>query len=173
MEIAIISLIILSLFLTGTMVVVDGGLLAIDTTSSSWLLAEERMGEARRTEIEIVGISVAGGFVDITVSNDGGVSLAKFSKWDLVVRYLGTDDKIYIKHLTYTSGVPGNDEWTMTGIFLDAGASDPEVYEPGILNPQEEAVFRMKLQPNVKIGSTNRVDVITPNGVAAEATFTG
>ena len=97
----------------------------------------------------------------------------QFDRWDVTVQYRGTDDGYYIKRLAYTAGAPGDDQWTVTGIFLNAATADPEVFEPSILNPEEEAVLQLKLNPGVKAGSTNLVTIVAPNGVSIPIIFNG
>ena len=101
------------------------------------------------------------------------MALNDFPRWDVVIQYTGSDSSYYIKRLPYTGGALGNNQWTVTGIFLDAQASDPEIFEPGILNPDEDVVLQIKLNPGVKSGSTNLASVVTPNGIVAQIIFNG
>ena len=101
------------------------------------------------------------------------VALNDFPRWDVVIQYTGSDNNYYIKRLPYTAGALGNNQWTVTGIFLDAQTSDPEIFDPGILNPDEEVVLQIKLNPAVKALSTNLVSVVTPNGIVSQINFTG
>jgi len=176
MESAIMSLISMAIILVGTLVMAQGTLDSVDATSASWQQAEKRMGEVRRTDVDSVSVVLQPGntVLDITLGNQGEVALNDFPRWDVVVQYRGADDNYYIKRLPHTSAdPPGDNQWTVTGIFLDAQASNPEIFEPGILNPEEEAVLQIKLNPVVKSGSTNRVNVTTPNGVVTAMTFNG
>ncbi len=175
MESAIVSLISMAIILLATLTMAETTLTSVDTTSDSWQKAEDRTGEIRRTALTLVVVSVQGGgtLVDTTLKNDGEIALNDFKGWDVIVQYRGTDDSLYIKRLPYTAGALGDNQWTETGIFLDAQSSDPEIFEPGILNPEEEAVLQMKLNPAVKSGSTNRVEIVTPNGIVVSVIFNG
>ena len=132
----------------------------------------ERSGGPPLTLV-VVSVQPGGTLVDITLGNQGDVALNDFGHWDVVIQYTGSDNSYHIKRLPYTGGALGNNQWTVTGIFLDAQTSDPEIFEPGILNPDEEAVLQIKLSPAVKAGSTNQVSVVTPNGIVAQIIFTG
>ena len=175
MESAIMSLISMALILVGTLTMAQSTLSSVDTTSESWLQAEERMGEPRRTDLTLVTVSPppVGALVDITLENQVEVALNKFQRWDVIIQYTGADNNYYIKRLRYTGGAMGDNQWTETGIFLDAPTSDPEIFEPGILNPEEDVVLQIKLNPAVKVGSTNLVGVVTPNGVVTSINFNG
>ena len=174
METAIISLFSMVIILMSTLTMTQGTLSSVNTTADSLLRAEERVGEIRRTDLALVSVSVQGSgtLVDITLGNQGEVALHDFRWWDVIVKYRGSDDNYYIKWLPYTSGAPGDNQWTKTGIYLTA-TSDPEVFEPGIFNPEEEMVLQIKLNPAVKVGSTNLIEVVTPNGVVIPVVFNG
>lgn len=169
------SLISMALILIGTLGMTQGMLSSVDTASSSWQQAEERMGNIRRTEINQVSISIQNGgtLLEVTLGNQGEVALRDFKRWDVVVQYYATDNNYYIKRVPYTNDTPGDDQWTVTGIFMDAQASTSELFEPGILNPDEEAVVQIKLSPGIKVGLTNLVSIATPNGVVTPVIFTG
>jgi hypothetical protein len=47
------------------------------------------------------------------------------------------------------------------------------VYEPGILNPGEVMVIKLKLSPAAGAGTTNWAIVSSHNGVVASAQFAG
>ena len=174
METAILSLISMAIILAGTMTMAQSTLTSLDATSASWRQAEERMGEIRRTELSEVSVTLSGGgtLIDVTLSNKGEVSLNNFKRWDLVINYTGSDNSYYIKGLAHTDGVLGDNQWRLSGVYLTATTS-PEIFEPNIFNPEEEAVFQIKLNPAVKPGSTNLLEVVTPNGVVTSITFNG
>ena len=175
MESAIVSLISMTIILVGTLTLTQSTLSSVDTISASWLQAEDRMGEIRRTALTLVVVSVQPGgiLVDITLGNQGEVALNDFGRWDVVIQYTGSDNNYYIKRLPYTAGALGDNQWTVTGIFLDAQTSDPEIFDPGILNPDEDAVLQVKLNPGVKSASTNLISVVTHNGIVTEIIFNG
>ena len=79
----------------------------------------------------------------------------------------------FVKWMTYTESALQDNEWTVEGIYLDAGTSEPEVFDPGIFNPDEEIVLRMQINPAIEPGAANLVTVVTENGVSATAIFVG
>jgi hypothetical protein len=48
-----------------------------------------------------------------------------------------------------------------------------ELFEPGILNPGEVVLLRLKLSPQPGDGTTNLVSISTFNGVNTSAQFQG
>jgi len=123
--------------------------------------------------------------------HDEVIDLASYRVSDFKLRFRGTMNEVnedayvdlvritafpvtdyHIERLTYTDGTLSNNEWTVEGIYLDAGTSDPEVFDSGIFNPDEEIVIQMKVDPAVGTGTTNLATISTPNGVSTSAVFT-
>ena len=172
---AIVSLIFVAIILIGTLAMSQGALSSVDAISGSWKQAEKHTGEMRRTDLALVAASVQAGGAEviITLENKGDVALDNFPRWDVVVEYYEGNGNYHIRWLPYTEGAPANNEWTVTGIYLDAQGNAPEIFEPDILNPQEQAVLKIKLNPKVGAGSTNRALIVTPNGVVTWVNFNG
>ena len=112
--------------------------------------------------------------LDFTLQNSGQSQLRRVSDWDVIVWYAGaTGSGLEIRRLPYTtSPTPSAGEWTLTGIYEDAGTSDPEVYQPGIVNPGEEFIVRAELGPAVATSSSNTVTLAVEQGVAVTEIFT-
>jgi hypothetical protein len=62
-------------------------------------------------------------------------------------------------------------EWTVSGIYVDANTLTPEVFEPGILNPDEEMVIQARVAPSVAMTTTNMITINTLNGITASSHF--
>jgi len=124
--------------------------------------------------------------------HDESVDLASYRVSDFKLRFRGTmnepDEDAYvdlviitafpvtdyhIERLAYKDGTPGNNEWTVEGIYLDADTSEAEIFEPGIFNPNEEMIVQMKINPAAGEGTTNLATIATPNGISISATFNG
>lgn len=135
----------------------------------------DRAGDISRTSISSLGTTVTSNTqLDFTLIDDGQSQLRQVSDWDVIVWYEGDAGAgLQIEWLTYTtSPTPSAGEWTLTGIYEDAGTSDPEVYQPGIVNPGEEFIIRAELGPAVASGSTNTVSLAVEQGVSVTAVFT-
>ncbi len=174
METAIVALIAMALMVLGGVTMSQGFLSSADTTTAGLEEMSETAGEIMRTELSILSATQpAADTLEVTLRNSGQTKLANFARWDIIVQYYDGGASYYVKWLDHTEGALGNDEWKKTGIYLDAGTSNPEVFEPGILNPGEEIVIEAKLDPSVGQGTTNLVVVSTPNGIPVSISFPG
>ena len=109
--------------------------------------------------------------VDVTLANQGDLSYALFSKWDVTAHYThidGTNESVWAPYTTTLA----DDSWIVQQIYLDAAASTAEVLEPGLLNPEEEALFRIRLAPPAEPGTTGWITVTPPEGPPTNISFT-
>ncbi len=146
-----------------------------DKITISVKAVRDKTGDISRTSVSSLGTSViSSSRLDFTVQNNGQSQLRQISEWDVIVWYEGASGSgLQIEWLTYTtSPTPSAGEWTLTGIYEDAGALDPEVYQPGIVNPSEEFIIRVELAPAVAASSTNTVTLAVEQGVTVTAIFT-
>lgn len=146
-----------------------------DQINYSAKITRDTAGEISRTSVASLGTAVTSNTtLDFTVQNSGQSDFREISKWDVVVWYHGaTGSGLEIERLTYTTaGSPSAGEWTLTGIYEDAGFSNPEVYAPGIVNPGEEFIIRAELGPAVATSSSNTVTLAVEQGIAITAVFT-
>lgn len=141
--------------------------------SDSLKSALERNGRIARTVMSSLGTTVdpTGTEIELTVKNDGQTELRGFSDWDLLITYEGTTGQ-QIQRLIYTSSsTPSAGEWTVEGIYLDAGSSTPEEYQPGIADPEEEFTVKAVVSPAVTSPSDNSIVLVADNGVKLTTTF--
>lgn len=144
-----------------------------DIVTSAWTRLEARAQDQTATRIAgptSLRVPIAS-TVEITIANQGSVPLEEFSWWDVVFE-VQQDPGVSILYLDYTAGPsPGANQWTVKGIYLDAGSQTPEVVDPGVLDPGEEMVVLANPSPAVKGGTYNRATFATPNGVVASVIF--
>ena len=57
------------------------------------------------------------------------------------------------------------------GIYLDASDNTSEVFEPEILNSEEEMRIEAKLEPPPRSGTTVDTIIATPNGIRGLISF--
>lgn len=108
-----------------------------------------------------------------TYRNSGSARLAEFDAWDVILEYTDSADPAvhHISWLDYSSSVPFMGEWSVEGIYIDSTQDVAESIEPGILNPGEEIVLHVKLDPTLGRGQTLLLTVSTANAVSAPVSF--
>jgi hypothetical protein len=146
-----------------------------DQINNSVKTTRDTSGDISRTAVSSLGaIVTTNSRLDFTVKNSGQSQFRQVSDWDVVVWYHGaTGNGLEIERLIHTtSSTPSAGEWTLTGIYEDAGTSNPEVYQPGIVNPSEEFVIRAELGPVVATSSNNTVTLAVEQGIAITEVFT-
>ena len=172
METAIVSIMCIALIIIGGMTMSQGFLSSVDTTASGLETVSERDEEIMRTNLSTLSANLtAPDWLEVALRNNGQTKLSDFAKWDVIVQYYDSGGTYYVKWLPYVTGTPGDNQWTKKGIYLNAEGQTPEVFEPGILNPEEEIVIEAKLSPSVGAGTTNLIVTSTPNGIPASTTF--
>ncbi|MFC2001120.1 hypothetical protein ACFLUZ_01285 [Chloroflexota bacterium] len=142
---------------------------SLNSTTTEFVDQRTRDENTIRTSISPVSSIVLPGrqIVEFTLSNDGETKLADFALWDITVQYYDYLNNYQVYWLDYVTGTPGDNQWTVEGIYLDAEAETSELLETGVLNPGEEIVIQVKLSPKVHISAYNLAIISTPNGVKA------
>ncbi len=149
-----------------------GFLTSVDNTSTNMQEVSQRNEQIMRTNISVLAINqLSAGTVEVHISNIGQTKLTDFSKWDVIVHHFDDSDNFHVTWLPYQVSDPANNEWTISGIYTSSG--QPEVFDPGILNPDEELVIEAVIDPSVKTDSENQVVITTPNGITVTKPFTG
>lgn len=172
MSTAIAFLIVMATVIAGIGLLAQGSFSAVAGLSDSWKEMETRSGDIARTSMQILSATHTPPLADITLKNSGQEPVLDFTSWDIVVEYYETDGTYHQVWLPYTKeSSPGDNEWTVTGVYKDAGTLDAEVFQPGILDPDEEMIIRIKLSPAATDTPGNQVTVATPNGVTVSSAF--
>ena len=172
METLFASLISVALILFGALSLSQSALSCVDAVSVSWREMKAVAGERGRTELTLLDTASeeSGAIAKVTLENQGSVKLTSFPRWDVMIEYYDSSGNYYIRWLPYTSSAdPGENQWTVQGVYLNS-PTDPEIFEPGILNPGEEVVITARITPTVVVTKTMMV-VATPNGITAAAVF--
>ena len=158
----------------GGMTMSQGFLHSVDNTSNNIQVISQRDQDILRTNVLILSASQnAANTLDVSLRNNGHTKLASFDRWDLIVFYHDVGSGDHAVYLPYTSSSLGNNQWTLEGIYINASTRSPEVFDPGILDPNEEMTIRCQLSPSVGPNTINLISIATPNGVTASQTFTG
>ena len=169
---ALVTIIMTALMLAGISILAQGSFTAVDNVSESWKGMETRSAEIARTNLAILDVSYASPTLDVTVANTGSETLRDFANWDVFVRYYEGDGTLHDSYLSYSTASPTDDnEWQTLGIYLDASAGAEESFQPGLLDPAEELVVRLRMAPAPDDAANNVVVFGTPNGVTVSKPF--
>ncbi|MCA9912764.1 MAG: hypothetical protein KC496_05430 [Anaerolineae bacterium] len=97
------------------------------------------------------------------LENTGTEDIVYFDQWDVIVQFMDDAElpEMHLDWFTQSDTAPG---WELEGLYLDYQAGQPEVYEPGIWNPGEEAVILLHLPGVVGAGQMLHAVVITEAG---------
>ncbi|MCJ7604634.1 MAG: hypothetical protein MUO19_01190 [Dehalococcoidales bacterium] len=170
METAIISLICIALVVFGGMTMAQGFITSVDASTTGLEEIGQRDETIMRTElIPVNATQPSANTVELVLENSGQTKLADFEKWDIIVQYYDGSGTYHVEWLPFTDATLGDNEWEVAWLKLDGVA---EVFEPDILNPEEQIMVRAQLSPSVGAGTTNMIVVSTPSGVTASTYFT-
>lgn len=175
MESALASILLITLLLFGVLTLSDTYLTTQHVLLAATQAMTARTQEQTHTALTLIGAATknSGANLELTLRNTGSTKVADFEQWDLVVQYYTVQGTYVVKWLPYVeSANPGDNKWGVAGIYLTAATLTPEVYDPGIFNPGEEIVVRLKLFPVVGVKTTNLVALATANGVNQTVIFT-
>jgi len=168
--IAVVTVAILLAAMAG---LAQGSIVPQSTASNSLKALQNRTGDISRTAMTSLDSSVlaAGSEVELTVRNDGQTPLHRFQLWDLLMTY-EDGAGLQIQRLAYTTdSSPSAGEWTVKGIYKDAGDATPEAFQPDIVNTGEEFIVQASISPAIASPSDNSFVLATDNGVALTVPF--
>ena len=150
----------------------QSGFTSLQQLTEAWNKLDARQTQRSQTRLEVIKTSTAGGLVELTLKNTGQEAIRDFASWDLVVDYLDTAGDRWSLWLPYTSSnPPGADQWTVEGVYLTA-TTRPEVFQPNILDPEEEMVIEFALSSTLAGGGLSHKALVgTPNGVTVSTFF--
>ncbi len=169
METAIVSIICIALVVFGGMTMSQGFMTSVDASTTGLEEIGQRDETIMRTELTPISASQpSANTLEIILENSGQTRLADFDKWDIIVQYYDGTSTYHVEWLPYTEAALDDNEWEVVWIRLDG---EDEVFEPNVLNPQEEIMIRAQLNPSVGAGTTNMVILGTPSGVTASTYF--
>ena len=172
METIIVSIICIALIVFGGMTMSQGFMTSVDASTTGLEEIGARDETIMRTELTPVSTyletPVGPDPLEITLENTGQTRIADFDKWDIIVQYYDDSDAYHVEWLPYIQGTLDTYEWEVVSIEING---QPEIFEQGVLNPEEQITLRTLLEPSVGAGTTNMVVVSTPSGVTASTYF--
>ena len=172
----IVSLFAFALIIVAVVTLASASFSSASRVSLSWDRMVQRDGDVARAELTLIAADLVptSTNVDISVRNSGQTALRDFPNWDIVISYYATSSNqgLSVSWLPYTtSSPPSSGQWTVSGVYMDAGTLDPEVYDPNVFNPGEEMIVRVNVTPSIPSDTDNLVTIGAPNGVKVAAPF--
>ena len=173
MSMAITFVVSMMAILTVTFTLGQDMMQAFTDFSGTWIRQERRLEAQSDTRLSSPFGATVGesSTVRLILVNDGDEVLGSFQDWDLIIETLRPGSP-GISYLTYTEDVvPGDNEWTVSGVYRDAEALTAEVVDPGILNSGEEMIILANPSPAIVAGYYDRAVLVTPNGITTQIIF--
>jgi hypothetical protein len=169
METIIVSIICIALIVFGGMTMSQGFMTSVDASTTGLDEIGQRDEAIIRTELQPLSTNMkTNDTLELILENCGQTKLAHFDKWDLIVHYYDSIGNYTVKWLPYTDDTLGDNEWEIAWIHLNGEA---ELYEPNVLNPEEQIMLRAQLNPAVGDNTTNMVVTATPSGITTLTYF--
>ena len=152
-----------------------GSLFDTNTTTSRALIDDGiALSEAVHARVAATGAQIRGNKVrsnlDITISNTGNVAYGDFDEWNISVEYRSDSSGLVVNRLSF-SEITSDNKWMLRAIYEDAATALKEVIGSGVLNPREEMVVRLRLNPAVQDDTKGRVVVTPPVGESTSIFF--
>ena len=169
METAIVSIICIALVVFGGMTMSQGFITSVDASTTSLEEIGQQDETIMRTELTPVSTSQpVGNTLEAILQNTGQTQIVDFNMWDIIVQYYDSTGTYHVEWLPYTEEALGDNEWEVVWLRLDGV---DEIFEPNVLNPEEQIMIRLQLNPSVGAGTTNMLVVATPGGITASTYF--
>jgi hypothetical protein len=170
MAIAVVTIICIAMIVVGGMTLSQGMLTSADAAAVNFDKITVLEGEITRTDLDIFRAAKLSwaDYLRVTVKNSGQVKLASFDKWDVIVNYTDTVGTLRSTWLLYSDVAPADNEWQKARLGLEGPI---EFFEPGILNPAEEMVTLINLEPPSGNATSGSISMAAPNGVYTSFPF--
>ncbi len=150
-------------------------LFAVFTLSGDQLAMQLSLAESRQemqlhlqgqlnTRIAPLHLEFTEDGAQVILENIGSEDVLAYDQWDVIVQYM--DDSLtpqmHLGWIPQSSSAPG---WELQGLYVNYQAGQPEVIEPAIWNPGEQAVLNLHLAADVGAGQVLQAVIITEAGV--------
>jgi len=170
------GILVIGILLLATVQIFDTVLKTGADQGTSLREASAELSRRLRTAVSITSLSesqnAAGSDVTVVLKNSGAFSISQFSRMDVLVRYTTDPGALAIKRLSYVTGTPPANQWSLCSGSPLVCSISPDTYNPNILDSDESATLTLRLEPQVKAATALTVVVVTPNGVYDSSTIT-
>jgi len=171
MDTVLVALLVLALVMLGATTLALSYERSQEMVAEGWMTMQDRVLEKSHTAIAIASAEGVGQTITLAVRNTGEEKLSDYSEWDVIVHYYTPSGVYYIESIPYETHAQSSTQWTIEGLYLSVAEASPEVYEPGILNPGEEAKLVATTSASLEPSKGIMTTISTPNGVTATYSF--
>ncbi len=168
MENAIVAIISTMLIIISSLMMTMSTLQSTSQMAAAWQSMNTTFNNMRSTSISAEGYGdYNGDDIWIKVTNDGQCNLYDFDRWDVIAQY---DDGTSV-YLTYLeSGTIEANQWTIAGIYTVMDY--PDIFDPGILNPEEYMLMQVDMTPEINVNESARITISTSSGITDQCIIT-
>jgi flagellar protein FlaF len=172
METVLVSIICIALLVFGGMTMSQGFMTSVDAGTAGLSEIGQQTEAIMRTSLTPISthltLVIGPDPLEIVLENTGQTKMADFDKWDVIVQYYDDAEGYQVKWLPYSASGAGVNEWGIVWIRLN---DEPEKFEPNVLNPGEQIMIEVLLNPSVSNNATNMVVISTPSGITCSTYF--
>ncbi len=163
MDTIFVSLFTVVMLIVSTLVMAATSLFALNRLSDSFQVMEQRASTYQRSGLDASLNEFRDTLIVLSVQNTGQVGLSDFESWSVLLQHQDGS----IEYLAYSATTPpAAGAWALEGIHL-AGGGD-EVFDPGILNPDEVAYLVLNPATALAPLEVARITIMSSAGTAAE-----
>ena len=162
------SLIAFAMVLWATFTAVGGIFDRNEAGIEAFEATREQLYRDADTSLEVVDIDTTIGLgatmVDVTVSNTGRRSFSStdLDEWEVFLDYVPvTSLERRIVRLEWAESLTAN-TWVVRDIYLEHLSQQDELMNPGVVDPHEELVMRLRASPLIRADTTGRVVLFMP-----------
>mgnify|MGYP001218824741 CR=1 FL=1 len=168
METILVSLIAIVMLVLSTLFMVTTTMNSTENISSSLQNIDTQATNIQMTAIDVSFESLDEDSIILSVRNNGQKNLVDFGQWDILAQ---SQNSLPIRLAFSPAGEPEAGQWAIDGIYLPNGAI--EVFDLGILNPQEYMTVLIKLGAPLQANEVIRITIATENGVTSQCLVIG
>jgi hypothetical protein len=168
METALVSLFTVVMLVVTMLTMVMTTLGSVNAIADSFQAMEKQAASIQLTGIDAHHREFRGDTIVLEIDNIGQTNLGNYESWNVLVQL--ESGQITSLIFAESAGAMGDNQWAVDGFWMASG--QPEVFDPKILNPDEEMTILLVLMPPLGSLQSARIMVATPNGVTAQTQVT-
>jgi hypothetical protein len=176
METVLTAFIVIFIILFAVLTLTQVFIVTQDQLALSRQDAESRWLDQANTHLlaQAAQTSSGGSVFSLLLQNDGSTKWADFNRWDVIVQYYDTNDPSVYRTLwlPYSDAGLIPNTWVIEGIYQGESLEQPEIFEPGLVNPGEIVQIQAQLNPSAAAGTGIQMVITALVGSGTSSVFT-